>query len=86
MMEEVTIPIDRFIEIVEAEVGKPKWEDTVDGELIKYYKPRSGRGPIAIAVGCDKITNRTARALMRKLKIDDVIIQAFEADYKQTGS
>lgn len=82
-MEEITIDIDRFIEIIEAEVGEPVFEDEHLGEKIKYYKPIRGKGPVSVALGSPKITNYTARGLMRQLKIDEVIIQAFYHDVKQ---
>jgi len=82
-MNETKIDIQLFIQIITSEDGIDEdFEDEIDGEIFKYYRNETNDKQIAISMKNEYITNRTAKALMRQLGIQDLIISLFPNDFQ----
>lgn len=78
-MKEIIIDTQLFIQIIEAEDGiEMDYQDKVGDSVINYYKGK--RGTISICITDEFLTNRSAKAHMRQLGIDDLIVGLFPTD------
>ena len=79
MADKLKIDTQLFIEIILSEEGITKeFEDTIAGITIGYFKGK--KGIIAINLTPEFTYNKIARAHMRQLGIDDLILRLFPSD------
>ena len=79
-LKETKIDTELFLQIITAEDGvELDYVDNVNGKTFHYYNGKNGK-TITICACDEFITNRTAKAYMRQMGIDDLIISLFPSD------
>jgi hypothetical protein len=83
-LQQTKIDTQLFLQIITAEDGvELDYADQVEDELFHYYKGKED-DVVSICASDEFISNRTAKAYMRQLGIDDLIISLFPDDQEQT--
>lgn len=80
ILKETKIDTELFLQIISAEEGIDlDYVDHITGKAFHYYSGKNGK-TVSICAWDEFITNRTAKAYMRQLGIDDLIISLFPTD------
>jgi hypothetical protein len=76
----IKIDTELFIQIISAEQGVDLvFQEEIEEDVIHHYKGPSGK-IIIICVSDEFLSNRTAKAHLRQLGIDDLIVSLFPTD------